>query len=221
MGLFSMLFGGKKKEPLVDDRFRHVRGMVEDDDYQLGFCGPSIRDALRALPACDEIPGALGPFGFTDTNPIPLNGLIGQLAYFSKLETDAGQRILFHRLGVINMVDVWEAVTFDGSEWFIFFSDPCHPRRSRKTPEGFRFTSDFGQFSGFPARCQEFPYDFASRRAAIGEGLRPAYIATRDMSERLQPGVFARPEEHRRKIELVSSRLTGQAHLETRFGTRT
>src|SRR3546814_10801196 len=62
-----------------------------------------------------DLPNGSGPFGFTETNPIPVNGPIGQLAYLSRLETQSGQRILFHRLGAIDKVDVFEAVTFDGS----------------------------------------------------------------------------------------------------------
>src|SRR3546814_13912845 len=76
-----------------------------------------------------DLPNGSGPFGFTETNPIPVNGPIGQLAYLSRLETQSGQRILFHRLGAIDKVDVFEAVTFDGSGWFIFFVDLYHPRR--------------------------------------------------------------------------------------------
>src|SRR3546814_6579765 len=62
-----------------------------------------------------DLPNGSGPFGFTETNPIPVNGPIGQLAYLSRLETQSGQRILFHRLAAIDKVDVFEAVTFDGS----------------------------------------------------------------------------------------------------------
>ncbi|MCY4364582.1 MAG: hypothetical protein OXE42_20765, partial [Gammaproteobacteria bacterium] len=83
----------------------------------------------------------------SETNPIPVNGSIGQLAYLSKLETERGERILFHRIGAVDTIDVFEAVTFSGSEWFILFVDLYHPRRSRLTPDGFRFTQEVGQFS--------------------------------------------------------------------------
>src|SRR3546814_3779440 len=93
---------------------------------------------LESAPAYDKDPNGSGPFGFTETNPIPVNGPIGQLAYLSRLETQSGQRILFNRLGAIDKVDVFEAVTLDGSGWLIFFVDLSHPRRSRLTPDGFR-----------------------------------------------------------------------------------
>jgi hypothetical protein len=64
---------------------------------------------------------ALAPLVSQETNPIPVNGPIGELAYLSKLETVQGERILFHRIGTVNMIDVLEAVTFSGSEWFILF----------------------------------------------------------------------------------------------------
>src|SRR3546814_16452740 len=87
---------------------------------------------LESAPAYDKDPNGSGPFGFTETNPIPVNGPIGQLAYLSRLETQSGQRILFHRLGAIDKVDVFEAVTFDGSGWFIFFFDLYLPRQLGK-----------------------------------------------------------------------------------------
>src|SRR3546814_8182704 len=103
---------------------------------------------------------------------IPVNGPIGQLAYLSRLETQSGQRILFHRLGAIDKVDVFEAVTFDGSGWFIFFVDLYHPRRSRLTPDGFRFTKDVAQFSGFHKFCENFPYDFVEKKASDRKSTR-------------------------------------------------
>ncbi|MEZ5639939.1 MAG: hypothetical protein R3E92_22670, partial [Burkholderiaceae bacterium] len=64
---------------------------------------------------------------------------------FRKIHKLSGQRILFHRLGAIGTVDVFEAVSFNGAEWFILFVDLYHPRRSRLTPDGFRFTKDVAQ----------------------------------------------------------------------------
>jgi len=56
--------------------------------------------------------------------------------------TNGRERTLFHRLGAIDKVDVFEAVSFNGSEWFILFVDLYHPRRSRLAPDGFRFTKE-------------------------------------------------------------------------------
>ena len=121
----------------------------------------------------------------------------------------SGQRILFHRLGAIDNVDVFEAVTFDGSGWFIFFVDLYHPRRSRLTPDGFRFTKDVAQFSGFHKFCENFPYDFVEKKASEREsGLSMAYIAISKVSDQIQNRVFNRPLAHKAKLDLVKSRLS-------------
>jgi hypothetical protein len=88
-------------------------------------------------------------------------------------------------------VDVFEAVSFNGSEWFILFVDLYHPRRSRLTPDGFRFTKDVAQFSGFHKFCENFPYDFVEKKASEREsGLSMAYIAISKVSDQIQNRVF-------------------------------
>ena len=51
----------------------------------------------KALDDCDEILGAKGDFGYTETNPIPVNGLIGQAVYLNRLLSKHGKRFLYHR----------------------------------------------------------------------------------------------------------------------------
>lgn len=125
------------------------------------------------------------------------------------LETQSGQRILFHRVGAIDTVDVFEAVTFNGVEWFILFLDLYHPRHSRLAPDGFRFTKEVAQFSGFHKFCEDFPYDFIEKKASEREsGLNMAYIANAKVSEQIQGRAFNRPLSHKAKVELVKSRLS-------------
>lgn len=209
MGFLSNLFGGNKEDKALREAFAHIHRLIDDEKFQLEFVHPAMKAMLESAPACDKDPNGTGPFGFTETNPIPVNGPIGQLAYLSRLETQSGQRILFHRLGAIDTVDVFEAVTFNGSEWFILFVDFYHPRRSRLTPDGFRFTKDVAQFSGFHKFCEGFPYDFVEKKASEREsGLSMAYIPISKVSEQIEKRVFNRPLAHRAKLELVMSRLS-------------
>lgn len=209
MGFLSNLFGGNKEDKALREVFAHIHRILDDEKFQLELVNPVIRALMESAPAYDKDPNGSGPFGFTETNPIPVNGPIGQLAYLSRLETQSGQRILFHRLGAIGTVDVFEAVTFNGSEWFILFMDFYHPRRSRLTPDGFRFTKDVAQFSGFHRFCENFPYDFAEKKASEREfDLRMAYIPISMVSEQIQNRVFTRPLAHKAKLDLVKGRLS-------------
>lgn len=209
MGFLSNLFGENKEQKALREAFEQIHRVLEDEQYQLEMLHPAVRQMVESGPAYDKDPNGSGPFGFMETNPIPVNGAIGELAYLSKLETTSGERILFHRIGAINKVDVFEAVTFSGSEWFILFVDLYHPRRSRLTPEGFRFVKDVAQFSGFHKFCQNFPYDFIEMKQTEREsGLSMAYIAISRVSEQIQKQAFKRPLAHKTKIDLVRSRLT-------------
>ncbi len=100
-------------------------------------------------------------------------------------------------------------VSFNGAEWFILFADLYHPRRSRVTPDGFRFTKEVAQFSGFHKLCENFPYDFVEKKGSEREsGLSMAYIAISKVSDQIQNRVFNRPLAHKAKLELVKSRLS-------------
>lgn len=209
MGFISKLFGGNKEDKALREAFEQIRRILEDEQLQLDMIHPAMKSVIESCPAYDKDPNGTGPFGFSETNPIPVNGPIGQLAYLSKLETAKGERILFHRIGAVNTIDVFEAVTFSGSEWFILFVDLYHPRRSRLTPEGFRFTQEVGQFSGFHKFCADFPYDFVEMKQSEREsGLSMAYIAISKVMEPIDNRAYQRPLAHKAKLDLVKSRLT-------------
>lgn len=100
-------------------------------------------------------------------------------------------------------------MTFNGAEWRILFVDLYHPRPSRLTPDGFRFTKDVAQFSGFHKFCDNFPYDFVEKKASEREsGLSMAYIAISKVSDQIQNRVFNRPLAHKVKLDIVKSRLS-------------
>lgn len=209
MGFLSKLFGENKQDNSLREALAQINRILEDEKFQLELIHPAMKAMLESAPAYDMDPNGSGPFGFTETNPIPVNGPIGQLAYLSRLETQSGQRILFHRIGAIDTMDVFEAVSFNGAEWFILFLDLYHPRRSRLTPDGFQFIKEIPQFSGFHKFCENFPYDFAEKKASEREsGLSMAYIAISKVSDQIQSRVFNRPLAHKVKLDLVKSRLS-------------
>jgi hypothetical protein len=209
MGFLSNLFGGNKEEKALREALAQIRRILEDEQFQIDMIHPAMKAMIESCPAYDRDPDGTGPFGFSETNPIPVNGPIGQLAYLSKLETARGERVLFHRIGAVDTIDVFEAVTLSGSEWFILFVDLYHPRRSRLTPDGFRFTQEVGQFSGFHKFCKDFPYDFVEmKRSERESGLSTAYIAISKVAEPIQNRAYQRPLAHKAKLDLVKSRLT-------------
>lgn len=86
MGFLSNLFGGNKEDKALREALAHIHRILDDDAFQLELVHPAMKAMLESAPGYDKYPNGTGPFGFTETNPIPVNGPIGQLAYLSRLE---------------------------------------------------------------------------------------------------------------------------------------
>jgi hypothetical protein len=207
MGFFSNLFGGAKDDSLTK-AMEMIYRLIDDEEHQNSLLPEPMAREIKNGVECDVIPGALGQFGLEPSSPIPVNGAIGELAYLSRLESAHSERLLFHRIGAIDKIDVFEAVTYSGSAWYLFFLDMYHPRRSRRAPDGFVIAKEPRQFSGFHNHCQEFPYDFVKAKEAAPELLRLAYIPLGNVTGQIEKRVFTRPISHKAKLDIVRDRLT-------------
>lgn len=131
MGLLNRIFGSAKNgddEPLEEQKKDFLKSSMSPEDVNNIWC--------------DQIPGAYGSFGTTSTNPIPVNGIIGEIVYMSGLRSKTGVGFYYHRLGSLssppsnNPIDEYELVASDASEWRKLFFDCYYPRRSMKVPDG-------------------------------------------------------------------------------------
>jgi len=211
MGWLANLLGQGKKGGAdeLHRAFAHIRRILEDEDLQVEMLPEPVQALIRSKSACDVKPGATGDFGLSPTNPVPVNGPIGELAYLSKLRTAAGESLLFHRIGAAGQIDVFEGVTMSGSEWFIFFLDMYFPRRSQMAPPGLTISPEASQFSGFTSFCSQFPHDFAAAKAKnAASGLNVAYIPLSKAEACLERGSFDRPLAHLAKLDLVRAQLS-------------
>lgn len=130
-------------------------------------------DGLRvALTGIDELPGAHGPFGLTPSNPIPVNGPVGEAVYIFRLRGKSGFPFWFQRLGTMESkefsrnLDVYEILSTDGQEWNILYFSMYHYRRSTRSPQGFRLEGwkKIGPGTGVMAKlgafgCSSGPYE--------------------------------------------------------------
>lgn len=209
MSFFSKLFGKAKDDPLKD-AMQAIFRLIDDEEHQNSILPEPVAHAIKGGIACDVIPGATGAFGLEPSNPIPVNGAIGELAYLSRLETSQGERLLFHRIGAIGKVDVFEGVTYSGSAWFVFFVDMYHPRRSRQAPHGFVIAKEPRQFSGFHTFCKDFPYDFVEAKQGSADLLRLAYVPLSHVTTQIERKAFSRPLAHKAKLDIVLSQLSSR-----------
>ncbi len=113
----------------------------------------------------DQIPNGRGEFGRVPTNPIPVNGSYGEVAYLSRLRLkDTGGIVVFHRLGSFssdhvceNPVDGFELMSLDGSFKDKLFLDMYHDGQSKKLPEGYTSVAKVDGLTGVPDRLMDFP----------------------------------------------------------------
>ncbi len=125
--------------------------------------------------SCDQITGGYGEFG-SITNPIPVNGPMGEIKYLGKLRKDSGLQIFFHRtcsaLSQItsNMVDIYEIVCVDGTSWNQLCFCMYHPRRSNMAPNGYylqpvdkKLGMDLPYVYGINEFVEDFPFSLPSK----------------------------------------------------------
>jgi hypothetical protein len=199
------LFGKRRVDEDTRKVFEKITKIIEDEDFQNSTLPAEFAPSVLGGCKCDVVPGAEGVYGHEASNPIPVNGTLGELSYLSRLETMRGERLLFHRLGSVNRSDIFEAVTISGGSWYVFYLDLYRPRRSRRTPAGFRFAPNLRQFSGFTRFCPKFPYDCIENKHAEREsGLSVAYIPALNVSSQIQARVYERPTAHKAILADIS-----------------
>jgi hypothetical protein len=211
MSLWSKVFGESPTDKALKDAMRMLWRLVDDEAYQNDILPAPMSDPIKNGAAVDKVPNGSGAFGLDKGNPIPVNGALGELSYLSRIETPKGEFLLFHRIGAINLIDVFEAVTITGSSWHILFLDCYHPRRSRLAPDGFRLGKP-RQFSGFHTYCANFPSDFVECKRSAPDGLRIGYVAVSNVEPALRDNRFERPIAHKAKLAIVGGMITSR-HL--------
>lgn len=151
------MFGwGKKKSqdklsPEIGKIFEKVDKLFESEAFQNSLMPDPLKKVVLNGQNCDKIPGGRGEFGRDPTNPIPVNGPIGQILYLSQLRTErSSSPIMFHRVSSTRVgeadIDMYEVLSIDESVREYLYLSLYHPRRSRLCPVGYRIERkvDFG-----------------------------------------------------------------------------
>lgn len=135
--------------PDVKEIFDRLFKLLNSDQEQNNTLPEPYRSAVVSGINCDILPGAQGEFGRVSTNPIPVNGPLGEILYLSRLRASTGWKglwssgspLMFHRVraenGLSGRVDVFEVLSLDGKAREEFFLSLYHPRKSNKAPRGF------------------------------------------------------------------------------------
>lgn len=205
MGWLKKLFG----KSALDQALDRVRDFVDNEATQNEHYPPMFWDLVASHKRPAQTTGA---FGRAVGNPVPVNGMLGELAYLSKLRTESGQRLFFHRLGAIGTCDVFEAVSFDGKHWDVLFLDPYNRTRSRTAPSGYTVSSNLSQFSGFTWRCAGFPTDWSQqKRDRVKGDLGLGYMPMGTVDDAQGAVRYAREQSHQRRVADAEGQLSSVA----------
>lgn len=208
MGLLDRLFGGSRRSAQppqeVQSVLRKIRSLLEDESAQNELYLPEVSSAIQKGASVDRIPGATGDFGRNPTNPIPVNGVLGELIYLSHLVTVDGSRLVGHRIASIAHVDVFEVASVDMAYWDVLCFDLYHPRKSRRAPSGLRLEPDAWilptnyRLDAFPAGIR----DGVSRSTREFIGIPVVAPLLNDDSHWAN---FTRPEDHAAKVRGIEA----------------
>ena len=150
---------------------------------------PAFRIASMKLgPELDAFSCSSGPFG-SKSNPIPVNGVGGEINYLNRLRLVNGERVLYHRIGSVDTtlspmpLDIFETVSTDAKVWQWLYFSPYHPRRAKNAPEGFRVHpwSEMSEFERLSAYVPQWGVNFETPNFPLG--LPEALAGDRHLAE--------------------------------------
>lgn len=125
----------------------------------------------------DKVDNAHGRFGYSKTNPIPVDGQKGQIDYLASLRCKCNEHFAFHRVGSFgsgpdgHVVDGYEILCRKRKHNFVLYMDMYHSSQSELLPEG--LTQGEPKGIGLPVYVENFP-----------EGLADAFKALAQMEEK-------------------------------------
>jgi hypothetical protein len=203
-----------RASPDVKDVFSKLHRLMDNEKAQNERLPEPYRSQVRRGADCDEIAGAVGEFGRDPRNPIPVNGPLGELIYLSNLRTADSQQIIFHRLGSISNVDIYETVSLDGAIWDILFLHQYHPRKSQRPPSGYRIVTGAERNSlllGVNDFVAAFPDRLSDAIAEMSERIFHFRIRPSQVREALARAIFERPTDHHTRLDIILTVLKRQA----------
>lgn len=162
MGFFSNLFKSSEDKEM-EKIYKIIYQFLNNDELQNQNI-PEFFEYLYKKGHRDYIQGARGEFGRCVTNPIPVNGVIGEITYLSKLLLiGTNEKIFFHRLGsCVGNVDLYQIVSLSGNFVDELYLDMYNYHKSNLVPQGYIMQKDVQGIRGIDSCSLNFPLNFYS-----------------------------------------------------------
>lgn len=210
MSFFGKLLA-KKTDPSEEVKaiFEKIHQVTVNESVQNSLMPEALYKQMEANGGVDEIPSSSGDFGHTITNPIPVNGLLGEVLYLSIISTKYGDKVFSHRIGSSKHIDIFEVVSRNGDFWDILYLNMYYIRKSRKAPVGYKFQSndDVLLLRSIRYYSPEFPNNFHAILSNYSKESIGMSIADKDA--KLISNV-KRPVEQINKLSAVEKIIQGR-----------
>jgi hypothetical protein len=203
-----------RESPEVNAGYKKLHRLMDNEKAQIERLPEPLRSEVRSGADCDEIAGAVGEFGVDPRNPIPVNGPLGAMIYLSNLRTGTSQQIMFHRLGSVSRVDIYETVSLDGTRWDFLFLHLYHPRKSRRPPSGYQIVTDAERnrlLLGTNEFLTAFPNQLSDVIANTSERLFGFRTRPPQVREAVRRAIFARPTDHLTRLNIIMAIIQREA----------
>ena len=156
----------------LDDLNNKIHYLLNDDQAQNKHLPPELL-AQCAPEKINKYALAIGEFGRTPANPIPVNGPLGEITYLSRLIlANTKEKIYFHRLcSSEEKINVYEITSQSGNFHDLLFLDMYHLRKSSLAPKGYKLQKQITSIRGINELCQNFPENLYSDLLQVTEKL--------------------------------------------------
>jgi hypothetical protein len=196
------------KQISVRGMFAKMNNMLHDEEIQNG----NLDDSLQSILKQNECNRACSPgYGFSPSDPIRVNGPLGEQLYIAMLRGLDGQAVIGHRLGSLKQLDIFEVATSDFTQWAVLVFDMYYLSKDTVAPAGFIIDpSGIRTLTATNRFMAHFPSNFYSELIdAVSEQIGFPLVNT--LLSDIQSDGITRPEAHQELMSqiVVASRAEG------------
>src|SRR5665213_84181 len=193
--------------PEVEKIFEKLNHYLTDETAQNERYPEILKQQISQKQSVDIVPGATGEFGKCVTNPIPVNGPIGELMYLSALRKYPDDKVIFHRIGSKGAVDIYEIRSLNDDERSHLFLNMYFPKKSSLAPSGYVVRqpdrSDVRFLRGVNTRMENFPDNLYSAAADVANKLFGMSLVDLELKQFDAPHAPAPKVAHIKSMEKV------------------
>jgi len=166
--------------------------------FQRKETGLDLESTFSKGAKVNTVQNAHGRFGYSSTNPVPVEDQKGQIDYLACLRCPCGEPFAFHRIGSFgsgpdgHVIDGYEILCRTRKHKLVLFMDMYHSGPSDLVPDG--LTRGEPEGIGLPFHVKRFPHGLADAFKQLAQMHRES--ADND-SKQSPPGdlVKAAPDE--------------------------